>query len=490
MKCVTYARVSSKEQREEGFSIEAQERLLREYARKKTLAIVRQFVDVESAKAAGRTQFNAMVEFLRRNRDIKDLLVEKTDRLYRNFRDGLTVADLDVRVHFVKEGRCLSRESRSQDVLQHDLLLAIAKNQVLNLGEETKKGMREKAKQGEWPGKAPCGYRNDKVAHLVHPDPDIAPAIRRAFESYASGSTSLNKLREMLRESGVRGGKGKMVSKSLVEQILKNPFYYGDFLWAGERYRGSHEPLISRELFESVQAVRKRGGHPRARIRDFAFKGILKCANCGCAIVGEIKKGKYVYYHCTSARGKCDQPYIREESLIEVMGETLRSIQVTPGIVQDIVHALRDFHATERELARVEVKRLKSRQSELQRKLDGAYEDRLDKVIDEGYWRVVSSKWRSEQDSISRRLAELDKTNRNNVDFALEILELSQEAYSLYLSGSAPEKRQLLNSVLSNCTLDGLTVTPTYKKPFNYIAEGLDLQLKLPRLDSNQRPAD
>ncbi|MBK7142274.1 MAG: recombinase zinc beta ribbon domain-containing protein [bacterium] len=272
--------------------------------------------------------------------------------------------------------------------------------------------------------------------------------------------------------------------------MLKNPFYYGDFVWAGERYRGNHEPLISRDLYDRVQIVLGRGGHPRTRTRDFAFKGILKCAKCGCAIVGELKKGKYIYYHCTSAKGRCDQPYIREESLVEAMGDTLRSIQVTPSIVQDIVRALQDFHSTEREHSETEMKRLRARQTDLQRRLDKAYEDRLDEVIDQGYWHEVSTKWRSEQDSISRRIDALRTANRGSVDFALEILELSQEAYSLYLSGNTEGKRQLLNSVLSNCTLDGLTVTPTYKKPFGYIAEGLDLQLKLPRLDSNQRPAD
>jgi site-specific DNA recombinase len=106
---VLYARVSSREQREEGFSIEAQVKLLRAAALKDGIKIVREFVEVESAKAAGRKQFAEMVTFFKRNRTCRILLVEKTDRLYRNHRDALTLEDLDIQIHFVKENETLSK---------------------------------------------------------------------------------------------------------------------------------------------------------------------------------------------------------------------------------------------------------------------------------------------------------------------------------------------------------------------------------------------
>ncbi|GAH73636.1 unnamed protein product, partial [marine sediment metagenome] len=103
MKVAIYARVSSKEQEEEGYSILAQLKLLRDYATKKNCKIVREFVDLETAKRAGRTSFNEMVKFLQSNSEIKILLCEKTDRLYRNFKDYVTIDDLDLQLHFVKE---------------------------------------------------------------------------------------------------------------------------------------------------------------------------------------------------------------------------------------------------------------------------------------------------------------------------------------------------------------------------------------------------
>ena len=75
----------------------------------KGFEIVREFVEVESAKTAGRKQFAEMVTFFKRNRSCRILLVEKTDRLYRNLRDALTLEDLDIKIHFVKEGRHFQR---------------------------------------------------------------------------------------------------------------------------------------------------------------------------------------------------------------------------------------------------------------------------------------------------------------------------------------------------------------------------------------------
>jgi DNA invertase Pin-like site-specific DNA recombinase len=100
---VLYARVSSKDQEREGFSIPAQQRLLREYAGQQQLTIAREFTDVETAKQAGRGGFREMLAFLRANSACQTILVEKTDRLYRNFRDYVTLEDLKVTVHFVKE---------------------------------------------------------------------------------------------------------------------------------------------------------------------------------------------------------------------------------------------------------------------------------------------------------------------------------------------------------------------------------------------------
>jgi site-specific DNA recombinase len=125
---VLYARVSSKEQEKEGFSIPAQLKLLRDYATEHSLTMIQEYIDVETAKQTGRTGFTAMIDFFKKQVSSKTsehpcrlLLVEKTDRLYRNLKDWVTLDDLDLEIHFVKENVVLSREARSSEKFMHGI---------------------------------------------------------------------------------------------------------------------------------------------------------------------------------------------------------------------------------------------------------------------------------------------------------------------------------------------------------------------------------
>ena len=113
VKAVLYARVSSKDQEKEGYSIPSQLKLLKEYASKKGLNIAQEFIDVETAKHSGRTNYTEMLKYLKKNRNTGVILVEKTDRLYRNFKDYVTLEELDLEVHLVKEGEIISKDSNS-----------------------------------------------------------------------------------------------------------------------------------------------------------------------------------------------------------------------------------------------------------------------------------------------------------------------------------------------------------------------------------------
>src|SRR3984957_14224775 len=182
---VIYARVSSKEQEKEGFSIPAQLKLLKEYASANGFAVAQEYIDVETAKQAGRVAFGEMVSYLKAHPSVRVMLVEKTDRLYRNLKDWVTVDELDAEMHFPKEGVVLSRESRSSEKFMHGIKVLMAKNYIDNLSEEARKGMQEKAEQGIWPTKTPLGYRNvagPDGKRIIACDPDLAPMIAKLFE--------------------------------------------------------------------------------------------------------------------------------------------------------------------------------------------------------------------------------------------------------------------------------------------------------------------
>ncbi len=218
-RAVIYARVSSKEQADEGFSIPAQLKLLRQYAAEHDFEVAREFTDVETAKRTGRVAFDEMVQYLGRVKGRPALLVEKTDRLYRNFRDYVTLDELDLEVHLVKEGSVLSDDSRSNEKFMHGIKVLMAKNYVDNLSEEASKGMREKAEQGIWPSSAPLGYVNVKIGdkRIIAADPERADLVRRMFEWYARGDCSIEEIRERICAEGLTTCRGGPPSKSTIE---------------------------------------------------------------------------------------------------------------------------------------------------------------------------------------------------------------------------------------------------------------------------------
>jgi hypothetical protein len=214
----------------------------------------------------------------------------------------------------------------------HNIKLAMARNYVDNLSEEVKKGMREKAAQGHWPTVAPVGYVNNLSTHRIEVDSLRGPLIAELFRLYASGDFSLKALVKKAFEMGLTHPRsGRAMFKAEIHRILQNPIYHGEFVWLGKRYEGSHEPIVSRTTFEAVQAILHRNGRGRTWKRLHPFMGLLTCAKCGCSITAEMKKGKYVYYHCTNFRGECDNTYIRQEVLSDRLADVIKPIYSEPS---------------------------------------------------------------------------------------------------------------------------------------------------------------
>ena len=481
---VIYARVSSDEQEKEGFSIPAQQKLLTKYAAENGISIVEEYIDVETAKAAGRTGFNEMVEFFERQAKIKDeerrcrtILVEKTDRLYRNLKDYVTLDELRVDIHFVKENVVLSPDSHSSERFMHGIKVLMARQYVDNLSEEVKKGMLEKAEQGIWPSRAPIGYINVERADgkkVIVPDPECAEIITRMFENYAKGTLSLEEVGELAMAEGLplkREGNFRAV----VQYVLRNPIYTGDFQFKGKIYRGIHQPLVSRECWKKVQekmAERRQRNTRKPKNREsFAFARLIACGHCGCSLVGERKKGKYVYYHCTYYRGRCEEPYVREEVLEEKFSELLRGLRFDGEVLDWMRRALRESQADEQRYREEAVQRLQADYNRLQRRIDIMYVDKLDGRIDARFFDQKQAEWREEQERLRDTIADHERANESYISEGVMLLELANRASELFDRQPASEKRRLLDFVLSNCTWKDGELTPVFRQPFDMIAD-------------------
>jgi DNA invertase Pin-like site-specific DNA recombinase len=104
-----------------------------------------------------------MLAYFQKHTSTVHLLVEKTDRLYRNFRDYVALDDYELEIHLVKEGTLLSHRSTSHEKFIHGIKVLMAKNYIDNLRDQVTKGMLKKASKGLPPGRPPIGYRNNKV---------------------------------------------------------------------------------------------------------------------------------------------------------------------------------------------------------------------------------------------------------------------------------------------------------------------------------------
>ena len=304
MKALLFCRVSSKEQADEGYSLESQEKLLTSYAGEHGFQIAKVYKVAETAsKDHFRKMFKEMFEHATKNK-INLILCEKIDRLTRSLKSAAIVDDwvkgLPAReIHFVKESFVLNNKTKAHENLVWDMKVAIARFYTNNLSEEVRKGQDEKLSQGWMPAKPTLGYKTiGEKGHKTHViDEQKSPLIKKMFEHYSTGLYSLKALVEIMYKAGLRSSRDNRLVKSRMASMLGDPFYYGKIRWMGHIYPGNQEPLVTKELFDKVQMVLRGKTNPRHTKHNHLFKGLIRCADCNHLITWEKQKS-IVYGHC------------------------------------------------------------------------------------------------------------------------------------------------------------------------------------------------
>ncbi|MCR9152189.1 MAG: recombinase family protein, partial [Rhodobacteraceae bacterium] len=290
-------------------------------------------------------------------------------------------------------GSVLNGNQHSEKFM-HGIKVLMAKNYIDNLSEEARKGMQEKAEQGIWPTKTPLGYLNvtgPDGRKVIAVDPEVAPIITKLFEWYATGEYALKEVAKKARAAGLVYKKsGAPVPTSTVHSILRNRLYTGWFDWNGKLYQGKHEALVPVELWDRVQGVMdgRNASKHRRMTHDFAFSGLIACARCGCSVVGEIKKQKYIYYHCTGYADKCRgepascrRKYVREEVLEQQFNAMLGQLRFEDEVLEWVREARQASHADERREHAEAIARLHAEHARLGERISTMYVDKLDGKI-------------------------------------------------------------------------------------------------------------
>jgi len=483
MKSVLYIRVSSKEQEESGYSLPAQKKLLKDYALKHNLAIVKTFSISESASGCKqRTIFKEMINHVS-DKKINVIICEKADRLTRNLKDAVEIDEWlerndDRQIHLVKDNIVLHRNSRSQEKLNWGIRVILAKNYTDNLSEEVKKGQIEKLNQGWLPQRPPLGYKTvgdqGRKIHVI--DKEISPHIKKLYELYATGGYSLKKLVDVMYKEGFRSQKGKKLGKSRLAEALSNPFYCGHNRWHGKVYPvpGKQECIVSKQLFDIVQDKLHSKTTPKYRKHLYLFKGLIKCAECKGTITWEKQKGT-IYGHCNHRYSKCSQKTWAKEHMIEK--DIIRSIQsfkVNNKRLSRWIHkALLESHKDKIAYQSNTKKKLTKKIDEIDRWLDMIYDDKIKGLITQDKYTQKLSEYSAEKEIVLHQLEELAEANKEYFMLGAQFYDISQKSTHTYTNSTLNEKRKMIAMMFQDMILDNGKISYHHTPPYECLLKAI-----------------
>ena len=498
IKAVIYARVSSKEQEETGYSLDAQEELLKSYSEKPQYLfdVVKTFKISESASGKKlRATFSEMMKYMDKNK-VSVLICEKVDRLTRNFKDALVIdewldKDENRQVHLVKDSLILHKHSKSQEKLNWGIRILFAKNFTDNLSEEVKKGQKQKTKDGWFATRPPLGFKTiGERGHKTHIiDEGVAPYIKEMFSLYATGNYSISSLVDKMYKSGFRSRAGGKVVKSKVHKLLSEPFYYGKLIWNGEMYQGKHEPLISKDLFEEVQQ-KLNGGHSPYQNKHFTeLRGKIFCGSCKKTVTWERQKGVW-YGACKQCKAQLatTKQYIRQEDLEDDLLGHIASIAPNNDRVLEILKkALKESHSEESAYHEARVQSINNSLERIQQRMKTMYDDKLDERITAEVYDQKLRVFEEEKESLIDSLGKLNSDNIEYYKAGFKVHELALRARNIYLSNKATteERLLLLAYAFSNITVLQGKVTPEYTKAFGFLAKWMPRVNNILELEKN-----
>ncbi len=485
---VALARVSSREQEREGFSLEVQEEALKRYAEQHGGEIVRLFKIAETAsKAEERRAFRELIRFAKKNAPGLDgLLFYKVDRAARNLFDYVELERLESEygVPFISVSQ--QTDNNPAGRMMRRTLANMASFYTEQQSLDVREGLERRIREGWFVGKAPYGYRNVRRngRGVVEIDPDAGPNVRRIFELFAYHNLTLDSLAAKLAEDKCifRRNSPKFPRSSL-HAILRDRAYIGEIEFRGQWYPGKHEPLTDRATWDRVQALL--GGHVyQSHELTYAGERIV-CGHCGHPITGEKKTKRtkagerhYVYYRCTyyNIPGH-PRTRVTEAELDRQVLAVFDAMRIEDEGVREWLRAVLRSQTKDAQADSL------AQRAELQRQITLAVNQqnrlvdlRIGDEIDADVFANKQTELRDRISSLKLQLDVVDRSHDEMSELAVKVFELSQTLRRQWLTADYATKRRIMEIVFLNCRLVDATLVPTIRKPFDVLAEGLLVQ--------------
>lgn len=488
MKAIILARVSTEEQKEAGNSLPAQQARLRSYIERNHFDLIKEFVFDESASKEHRKEFSKVLDFINEQKETVALCCDKIDRLSRDFLIG--IVDLErlrregkIELHFASDGiNRIHQHSNAGELFIFNVLVAASQNYANSISDNTRRAFEQKRREGEITGQPPIGYKSvpldvkKRTRSDVVPDPETAHIVQKLFELYATGNHSLKTLWKEANRYGLKGKNGKIVSRSVIENILKSEFYYG-FAYSRKynlRYPHRYECLITKHLYDKCKEVRegRRQKPSQMDTKPFIFRGLLTCKDCGCLMSPEIKKGKFIYYSCTNAKGICKRVYVPEKTLLEPIQGLFKAFAAIPEEIQErLVTELRKLNEGEQLFHNREIDRIQTEYKRVQARINTLMDMRLDQSITQDDYDKKLQELKDRQYQLEIEQSEYTKADHQYHIHVSTVLNLSRRIGDIFESSEIEEKRAILNFLLQNPMVKGKNLEFTLRKPFDTVLE-------------------
>ncbi len=505
MKAINVSRVSTEEQKEAGNSLPAQIERIDNYCKRKNLEILKSFSFDESAYKEKRDEFDKLLEYLQEVSGKEKIAIcfDKVDRLSRSVFDkrvaklyDMALAD-KIELHFVSDGQIINSQISAVEKFQFGISLGLAKYYSDAIGDNVRRALEQKRRAGEWTGAVRIGYLNislnqeKRLRKDIIIDSERAPLIQKIFELYGTDQYSMETIRLKMNELGLISLKGFKLSKSTVENILRDTFYVG--IAVSKKYGSyphKYPRLINRELFDKCQKIReKRDKHPSkaVTVRQYIFgNGLLRCQNCDCVITAETHKG-HNYYSCTNGKGTCKRVYINEEDLLKPIYEILERFESIKEETQnDLVAELRKNTESEVVFHKAQVSRMRTDCDNLKEKQNRLLEAFLDGSISKDIHSKKNLEYQNGIETLEIEMSEYRKADYDYQTTVATVISVARRAKTIFENSSdVAGKRQLLSYLLQNPVVNEKKLYFSIASPFNLVMELADNPNWLRRQGSN-----
>lgn len=481
---VALARVSSREQEREGFSLDIQVDALNEYAKRNGGEIIRLFRIAETAsKKDERKTFKELLAFAKANAHrVSGVLFYKVDRAARNLFDYVELERLESEcgIRFISVSQ--PTENTPAGRMQRRVLASMASFYTEQQSLDVREGLARRVQNGLFVSHAPYGYRNVRIdgRSIIEVDPENAPKIRRIFELYAYHNKTLDNLGDALVAEGIIYCDSlAKFTRSKLHTILHDRAYIGEVKHKGQWHPGTHPPLVDRTTWDRAQKI---SGQKLQRSHEMTYAGeLIECGHCGGPITGECKRKptksgerEYVYYRCSNYN-RPGHPRIRlKEAQVEAQVFALfDSLRVEDD---EFRHAIREeLRKDSNGGQNATVARVKQSQQELaavrdqQKRLLNL---RLMEEIEADTFAAKSQELRDREAELKMLIDFADRDRHEIIDLAVKAFELSQSLRERWVTADFSAKRKMLEIICLNWRLDDVTLVATTRKPFDLLIEG------------------